>query len=137
MKWPRRQGTTQGEILVDNIDCWGITMDDQRNLYVTDYKKDEVRRFKMGEKTGEIVAGGNGKGTALNQLDWPTYVFVDREQSVYVSDHHNNRVMKWVKGAREGIVVAGGEYGSKLTQMDRPNGIFVDDLGHNLCGRTV
>ena len=130
MKWSRRQGTTQGEILIGNIDCYGITMDDQRNLYVTDWKKAEVRRFKMGEKTGAIVAGGNEKGNALNQLNYPHYVFVDREHSVYVSDYYNHRVMKWVKGAPEGIVVAGGRgEGSELTQLSFPTGIFVDEMG--------
>ncbi|CAF4628628.1 unnamed protein product, partial [Rotaria socialis] len=55
---------------------------------------------------------------------------VDRQQTVYVSDERNHRVMKWNKGAKEGIVVAGGQgEGSALTQLSRPNGIFVDTLG--------
>ncbi|CAF1220588.1 unnamed protein product, partial [Rotaria magnacalcarata] len=71
-----------------------------------------------------------GKGTGLNQLNWPTYIFVDRQQNVYVSDRDNHRVMKWNKGAKEGIVVAGGQgTGSALTQLYYPNGIFVDTLG--------
>ncbi|CAF5219367.1 unnamed protein product, partial [Rotaria magnacalcarata] len=28
--WSRRSGTTQGEILINNIDCWGLAIDDQR-----------------------------------------------------------------------------------------------------------
>ncbi|CAF2135291.1 unnamed protein product, partial [Rotaria magnacalcarata] len=35
VRWSRRSGTTQGEILIDNIDCWGLVMDEQRNLYVS------------------------------------------------------------------------------------------------------
>ncbi|CAF2137147.1 unnamed protein product, partial [Rotaria magnacalcarata] len=92
VRWSRRSGTTQGEILIDNIDCWGLTMDDQRNLYVSDYEKHEVRRYQLGEKNGTLIAGGNGKGNGLNQLNVPTYLFVDGQQNVYVSDWNNNRV---------------------------------------------
>ncbi|CAF2193278.1 unnamed protein product, partial [Rotaria magnacalcarata] len=79
---------------------------------------------------GTVVAGGNGKGDGLNQLNEPTYLFVDRDHSVYVSDNNNHRVMKWVEGAKEGIVVAEGHgEGSALTQLNHPHGIFVDTLG--------
>ncbi|CAF3373078.1 unnamed protein product [Rotaria socialis] len=105
-------------------------MDDQRYLYVSDDKKHEVRRYQLGEKNGTLVAGGNGEGDELNQLSYPTYLFVDRQQTVYVSDNNNHRVMKWNKGAKEGIVVAGGQgEGNALTQLKNPQGIFVDTLG--------
>ncbi|CAF2139367.1 unnamed protein product, partial [Rotaria magnacalcarata] len=100
---------TQGEILIANIQCFGLAMDEQRYLYVSDVVKHEVRRYQLGEENGTLVAGGNGEGDELNQLNWPTYLFVDRDHSVYVSDYSNNRVMKWVDGAKEGIVVAGGQ----------------------------
>ncbi|CAF3775302.1 unnamed protein product, partial [Rotaria socialis] len=130
VRWSRRSGTTQGEILLDNIGCVGIAMDDQRYLYVTDVDKHEVRRYKFGENVGTIVAGGNGAGAGLNQLHMPAYLFIDRDQNVYVSDWNNNRVMKWNKDATEGIVVAGGQSaGSSLTQLNGPLGLSVDTLG--------
>ncbi|CAF3341873.1 unnamed protein product [Rotaria socialis] len=130
VRWSLRSDTTQGEVLIDNIHCRGLAMDDQRYLYVSDRGRDEVRRYQLGEKNGILVAGGNGRGDGLNQLHWPTYLFVDRDHSVYVSDNENHRVMKWVEGAKEGIVVAGGQgRGSALTQLYYPKGIFVDTLG--------
>ncbi|CAF4553685.1 unnamed protein product [Rotaria socialis] len=130
VRWSRRSGTTQGEILIDNIKCNGVAMDEQRYLYVSDVGKHEVRRYQLGEKNGTLVAGGNDKGDGLNQLNFPTYLFVDRQQNVYVSDNENHRVMKWVEGSKEGIVVAGGQgQGSALTQLYYPRGIFVDTLG--------
>ncbi|CAF3485630.1 unnamed protein product, partial [Rotaria socialis] len=130
VRWSRRSGTTQDEILINNIDCWGLAMDEQRYLYATDRGKHEVRRYQLGEKNGTLVAGGNGKGDGLSQLNVPAYLFVDRDHSVYVSDWSNHRVMKWVEGAKEGIVVAGGQgKGNALTQLSDPNGIFVDTLG--------
>ncbi|CAF1408975.1 unnamed protein product [Rotaria sordida] len=130
VRWSRRSGTTQGEILIDNIACQGLAMDDQRYLYISDYIKDEVRRYQIGDKNGTIVAGGNGEGASLNQLNFPTYIFVDQQQTVYVPDNENHRVMKWNKGAKEGIVVAGGQgKGDALTQLSSPEGLFVDTLG--------
>ncbi|CAF3977791.1 unnamed protein product [Adineta steineri] len=120
------------QILIKNIFCYGLAMDRYGFLYVSDLLKNEVRRWKMGEynNEGKIVAGGNGKGDQLNQLNHPTFIFVDEEQSVYVSDRHNNRVMKWRKGAKEGKVVAGGNgRGENLKQLSCPQGVVVDDLG--------
>ncbi|CAM2725125.1 unnamed protein product [Rotaria socialis] len=130
VRWSRRSGTTQGEILIDNIYCWGLAMDEQRYFYVSDREKLEVRRYRLGEKNGTLVAGGNGEGDGLNQLNWPASLFVDRDHSVYVSDTWNHRVMKWVEGAKEGIVIAGGQgKGNALTQLSSPTGLFVDTLG--------
>ncbi|CAF3883321.1 unnamed protein product, partial [Rotaria magnacalcarata] len=130
VRWSRRSGATQGEIFVDKIDCARLAMDEQRYLYVSDVGKNEVRRYQLGEKNGTLVAGGNGEGAGLNQLNGPRYLFVDRQQNVYVSDRDNHRVMKWNKGAKEGILAAGGQgYGDDLTQLYYPQGLFVDTLG--------
>ena len=84
LRWSRRQETTQGEVIVDIIGCFGLAMDHQRYLYVSDTAKHEVRRYTIGDKNGIIVAGGNGRGNQLNQLNFPTYLFVDEEQALYM-----------------------------------------------------
>jgi len=128
VRWPRRNGTS-GETIISNIDCIGLTMDENGSLYVIDNGKHEVRRYRRGESQGTVVAGGNGNGNRLDQLSYPTYVFVDRDHSVYVSEYGNNRVMKWMEGAKEGIVVAGGQgQGNSLRQLSYPQGVVVDQL---------
>ena len=130
LRWCRRQETTQGEVIVDNIDCIGLAIDHQRYLYVSDFRKHEVRRYTIEDKNGIVVAGGNGGGNRLNQLNFPTYLFVNEEQAVYVSDSSNHRVMKWNKGTNEGIAVAGGRGdGSALMQLSSPRGLFIDTSG--------
>ena len=130
MRWSRYSDTTQVEILLDNISCLGLAMDDQRGLYISDVEKNEVRRYQMGDKHGVVVAGGHGPGAGLNQLKSPYFIFIDQQQGVYVSDNANHRVMKWSRGAKDGTVVAGGRgAGSGLTQLHYPNGIFVDAQG--------
>ncbi|CAF1328783.1 unnamed protein product [Adineta steineri] len=115
------------QILIDNFYSYGLAMDKHGFLYVSDYKKNEVRRWKLGEYNNEgiLVAGGN----RLNQLNFPTFIFVDEDQSIYVSDCNNHRVMKWRKDANEGIIVAGGNgEGGNLNQLSSSAGVIVDDL---------
>ncbi|CAF3858543.1 unnamed protein product [Rotaria sp. Silwood1] len=129
VRWPRRDGA-HGETIISKIDCVGLTMDENGYLYVTDIENDEVRRYRIGESKGTLVAGGNGSGNRLDQLSCPQYVFVDREHSLYISDWENHRVMKWVEGEKQGTVVAGAQgKGNDLTQLSSPAGIVVDQIG--------
>ncbi|CAF0780849.1 unnamed protein product [Adineta steineri] len=129
MRW-FRQNQTNPQVFIPNIDCYGLAMDNNGSIYVTDWKKSTVTRWKEGEINGTVVAGGNGKGNELNQLNYPIYIFVDKDHSLYISELSNHRVVKWRNGAKEGIVVAGGnKQGNSLMQLSSPRGVFVDDLG--------
>ncbi|CAF5036396.1 unnamed protein product [Rotaria sp. Silwood1] len=129
VRWPRQNGT-EGETIISNICYVGLTMDDNGFLYVVDDGKYEVKRYKIGDTQGTVVAGGNGQGNRLDQLSIPRYVFVDRDHSVYVTEWENHRVMKWKEGATQGIIVAGGHgQGNSLTQLYHPQGVVVDQLG--------
>ncbi|CAF0908579.1 unnamed protein product [Adineta steineri] len=59
VRWPCENGTN-GEVIISNISCRGLGIDNNGDLYVSDWKKNEVRRWKQGETEGSIVAGGNG-----------------------------------------------------------------------------
>ncbi|CAF4908950.1 unnamed protein product, partial [Rotaria sp. Silwood1] len=129
VRWPLRNGTS-GETIISKIPCWGLTMDENGSLYVTDRNTHAVKRYRRGESKGTVIAGGNGRGNHFNQLNDPRYVFIDQDHSVYVSDFLNHRVMKWDEGAKQGIVVAGGKgTGNSLTQLFFPEGLVVDRLG--------
>jgi sugar lactone lactonase YvrE len=129
VRWPRRKGAS-GQIIISNIDCWGLAMDSNGYLYVSDFQKNEVRRWREGDTSETVVAGGNGNGDRLDQLLRPTYLCIDQNNVVYVSDTDNHRVIKWVKDAKEGIVVAGGKgQGNNLTHLTQPYGIAVDQQG--------
>ncbi len=129
VRWPRRNGTS-GETIISDVASYGLTMDSYGYLYISDYKKHEVRRWKIGDTNGTLVAGGNGAGNRLDQLNSPVRIFVDQDHSVYVSEHDNHRVTKWIEGAKEGIVVAGGQgQGNGLSQLSNPWTAVVDQLG--------
>ena len=129
VRWSR-QTSSQGQILISNINCARLALHEDGSLYVSDYAKHEVSRWKKGEKQGTVVAGGNGKGKQLNQFDTPTYVFVDRDHTLYVSDYQNHRVMKWVEGAKEGVVlVDGSSLRIQPIQSFYPGGVVIDQFG--------
>ncbi|CAF4386747.1 unnamed protein product, partial [Rotaria sordida] len=47
----------------------------------------------MGDTNGQVVAGGNGEGNRLDQLDRPTDVLIDKEtDSLIICDLANRRV---------------------------------------------
>ncbi|CAF1987075.1 unnamed protein product [Rotaria magnacalcarata] len=128
LRWASRSSTFTEE-LITNKECFGLAMDDEGFLYVSDTELHEVRRYRTGERYGTVVAGGNGQGSRLKQLNHPTYIFVGPDQVVYVSDTWNNRVVKWEQGAKEGIIVAGGHHkGKDETQLFHPAGLIVDRL---------
>ncbi|CAM4813762.1 unnamed protein product [Rotaria magnacalcarata] len=130
LQWFLSRSTTLATVLRDDIHCFGLAMDYQRYLYISDEIRDEVRRYRIGEKSVILVAGGFGEGRGLQQLNCPTYLFVDQHQTVYVSDSLNHRVMKWNTGAKEGIIVAGGRNVSNArAELWDPKGVFVDASG--------
>jgi sugar lactone lactonase YvrE len=125
------QNNMHQQIILENIDCSDVAMDNNKDLYVSDYRKLEVRRWREGQTQGTIVADGNGLGDKSNRIYLLISLFVDQNHSVYVSDTHNERVMKWIKDAKEAIVVAGGQgQGNNLTQLSSPSGLFVDQEGN-------
>ncbi|CAF1474460.1 unnamed protein product [Rotaria sp. Silwood1] len=129
VQWPRRNGTT-GLTVISDIACIGLAKDHDEHFYVSDGAKHEVRRWRLGDTCGTVVAGGNGQGSRLDQLNGPRYIFIDQDYSVYISDENNHRVIKWTKGAAQGIVVAGGQgKGNGLAQLSGPRGVVVDSLG--------
>src|SRR5438132_1083687 len=80
---------------------------------------------------GITVAGGNGQGSAANQLTHPAGVFVDASGNIFIADQYNNRIQKWAPRATDGITVAGGNVaGNAANQLNYPTGVFVDANGN-------
>ncbi|CAF0810314.1 unnamed protein product [Adineta steineri] len=107
MRWSR-QNIDDQEILIPDIICWSLAIDNNGDLYIADMQSNLVRRFQQGDMVGIVVAGRHGTGNQLDQLDRPRSIFVDEYYSVYIADYFNNRVMKWLKYAAEGSIIAPG-----------------------------
>jgi sugar lactone lactonase YvrE len=101
------------------------------SIYISDMHDKRVVRYFPSTGQFTVVAGGNGSGNALNQLDNPQGVFVTSNGDVYVADYGNHRVVRWSPGASAGVVVAGatGQAGSALNRLHGPLDVFVDQIG--------
>jgi hypothetical protein len=90
-----------------------------------------VQEWAPSATAGVTVAGGNGQGSAANQLKLPEGLFVDGSGNIYIADLVNQRVQEWAPGATAGVTVAGGNgAGSAANQLANPGGVFVDGVGN-------
>ncbi len=104
-----------------------VFVDNDGNVYVSDFYNHRIQKWAPGATFGTTVAGGNGSGSATNQLNSPTGLFVDGSGNVYIADYMNNRIQKWAPGATSGTTVAGGNgYGTSADQLAYPFGVYVD-----------
>lgn len=115
----------------------GVCLDGFGNLYVTDYLNGRILKFppgSTGATNGVIVAGGNGQGSAANQLAGAYSGILDGSGNIYVADQSNGRVQKFPPGstsATNGITVAGGNgIGTAANQLYDPSCIFLDSRGN-------
>ncbi|MBS1684133.1 MAG: T9SS type A sorting domain-containing protein [Bacteroidetes bacterium] len=115
----------------------GISLDAAGNLYVADGLNNRVQKFPAGSTAatnGITVAGGNGQGSALNQLYVPRGLYADAVGNIYVGEENNNRVTRFPAGSTSatlGTVVAGtGVNTSAATSVSAPLNIYVDLMGH-------
>lgn len=103
-----------------------IYVDENESLYVTDYMNNRVQKFAIGNADAITVAGGNGSGTANNQLKAPNGIFMLPDGRMLISEYTGRRVNMWVEGENEGTVVAGGNgNGSAADQFKSPRGNFI------------
>jgi gliding motility-associated-like protein len=112
----------------------GISLDGSGNLYVADRDNHRVLRFPPGSVSGTagtVVAGGNGAGAALDQLNAPNNLHLDAQGNLLISEIQNARIVRWAPGATTGTLVAGGNgTGPALNQVNYPNGMVTDVAGN-------
>lgn len=114
-----------------------VVVDRNGNIYVADGNNSRIQKFPAGSVSGTpgvTVAGGNGLGSAANQLAGPAGIFVDTSGNLYVADDRNNRIQKFPAGstsATNGITVAGGNgQGTAPNQLYFPSAVYVDKTGN-------
>lgn len=83
-----------GVLVAEGSGPSGVYVDASKNVYVSEYLGHRVVKYTPSGSS-VVVAGGNGQGSALNQLKGPEGIFVDASGNVYVADYVNNRVVKW------------------------------------------
>ncbi|CAF1188054.1 unnamed protein product [Didymodactylos carnosus] len=80
-------------------------------LYIADRENHRIQQYQFLTNDTSIintVAGTSQvSGCALNLLNYPTAVSVDKQQNLYIADASNNRILYWPQGATDGVTVVG------------------------------
>lgn len=111
------------------LDQWGtalhqIAFDKDNNLFVIDYSNRRVLKYAPGSEIGVVVAGGNGLGAGLNQLNNARALTIGPDNLLYVADTGNHRILRYSPDSTTGTVVAGGNgLGSGLNQLNAPQSL--------------
>lgn len=86
----------------------------------------------MWSMKGRTVAGGFGRGSALNQVNYPSGFDIDENGTLFVADIKNHRIMRWKRDDRQGKIIAGGKgRGNQTDQFDEPIAVLIDRI--NAC----
>ncbi len=114
-----------------------VFVDASGNIYVADEVNSRIQKFPMNSDsstTGVTVAGGNAAGTAADQLNYPTSLYVDSAENIYIADRRNNRIQRFAAGSNSSsnavTVAAIGINGSIGVFLDQGS-IYVSDEGNN------
>ena len=106
-----RMGTDPGEFLCP----YGIAVDNEANVYVTDTLKPRVQKF---DSAGNFITTWGETGIWAGQFKQPEGIAVSSEGRVYVTDRGHNRVQVFKKhetsSRPRAIIVAGGGPGDNL-----------------------
>ena len=113
-----------------------VTVDSSGNLIVCDTANHKVLKYSKTatntfNQTPTVIAGGNGSGSALNQLASPTFVKSNSDGSIIVLDNGNDRVVKWTSGATTGVVIS-DSYSAPSDLYVYGNGnLLISDVGND------
>ena len=78
---------------------------------------------------GEVKAGGNGVGSAMNQLNFPEKITVDSSGNLFIADYNNNRIQKWAPNSTSGETIISGVINPMDVKIGSNGDIYVLETG--------
>ncbi len=121
---------------------YALFVDNDSNLYATNYLDCSVRMWTPTATASTIVAGGNGCGFSSSQLYYNYGMTVDSlARTIYVANSNARTVIAWPIGSSVGTIVAGwnNTYGTadfllnfpRDVKRDHCGNLYVSDSGNN------
>ncbi|CAF1296084.1 unnamed protein product [Rotaria sordida] len=96
--------------------------DDDQTIVIADCANDRIIQWKIGDTNGQVVAGGNGYGNGLDQVELPKHVLIDKEtNSLIILGSGFGRIFRWSRrsGTRQGEILFDKAQGSGLAMDDQ------------------
>ncbi|CAF4266599.1 unnamed protein product, partial [Adineta steineri] len=104
-----------------------------KQMQLTTNQNSSQPKFNKWKQDAITVAGGNGSGQKLNQLQSPHGILIDKNKNIFIADCFNHRIVEWKYNAKEGKIIAGGnEQGNRIDQLDQPIDMIVDKQNHSI-----
>ncbi|CAF1393742.1 unnamed protein product [Adineta steineri] len=104
-------------------------IDKKKNIFIADFQNHRIVEWKSNAKEGQIIAGGNGQGNRMNQLNYPRDVIVDQQNhSIIIADSFNRRVIQWFNQNQQ-ILIRNIDCGG--LSVDKNGFLYVSDAGKN------
>ena len=100
---------------------FGLVLDSQGNLYISDVKREIVQKFDSDGKFKLLIGG---KGTENGQFLGPEAICVDKRDNIYVVDMGNCRVQKFSPDGM--FLMKFGKKGDGPGEFFKPTGITID-----------
>ncbi|CAF4216375.1 unnamed protein product, partial [Rotaria magnacalcarata] len=103
--------------------------DDDQTVYVADSSNHRIVKWKKGAANGQVVVGGNGKGSGAHQLSYPLDVIVDKERdSLIISEFENSRGVRWPRrNGTSGETIISNIGNCLALTMDENGSLYVTD----------
>ncbi|CAF3035175.1 unnamed protein product [Rotaria sp. Silwood2] len=110
---------------------YGIFVNEEGTLYVSDSSNHRIQRWNIGASSGMTAAGTGVHGNRLSQLSYPTGIVVDSNGYMYIVDYGNNRIIRWAPNSSSGICIAActGTYGNDVDMLSTPFALAFDSYG--------
>ena len=112
------------------VDGAGVAVDRSEHIYICDYEKHVIFRYRRGDTTSKIFVGAygtsgdvDGQGAAA-RFNQPSHLCVDRSGVLWVVDSGNNKIKRVDMNGNVYTVAAIPAVGA-----DQIGGIAVDDSG--------
>ena len=114
---------------------YSIVRDKQSGtLYVSDHGNDRVMRYIEGNNTGVLVAGGNGTGNNINQLNHPMGIYFESlSNSLIIANTYANNIVRWRIGDSNWTLIAGNlnaSSGNLPPSLSNPFAFTIDPIGN-------
>lgn len=105
-----------GETLITGVLVEGVFADDAESIYIS--ANDQVTKWPAvkplsGEYKGVRVAGTSSWGSQVENLNFPTDVFVDKWGNIFTADYYNYRIHKMQYAPQ--LLIKAGETTATLT----------------------
>ena len=113
----------------------GVTRDDSTGIiFVTDTGNHRIMKYEVGSLNGILIAGGQGPGTNVTQLNSPRGICYDSlSNSLFITNYGANNIIRWKLGDTQWTLIAGsinGVTGSTSTTLRFPTDFMFDILGN-------